>query len=530
MMGKVYLVGAGPGDPGLFTLKGRAVLAQADVVVYDALVGPGVLAMAPAGAKLIDVGKRAGNHTMPQEEMNRVLMREAQAGNVVVRLKGGDPFLFGRGGEELELLCENDVPFEIVPGITSAIAVPAYNGIPVTHRDFCSSLHIVTGHKRQGESYNIDFEALVRTGGTLVFLMGVTSLEDICGGLIAAGMDPATPAAILQEGTTAGQRRVVADLQTLKAEADRAGIQAPAIIVVGKVCALAERFYWREKMPLSGLRVVVTRPRKLISGMSEKLRKQGAEVIEMPAIRTEPIVPNAELEEAFAQIAAGNASVAGASGTAGNAGAAYDYIVFTSPSGVRIFFEVFLKEHDIRELFGIRIAAIGKGSEKALAAYGLKTDFIPSVYDGEALGRELGAALSGGERILIPRARIGNPELVEELTKAGAQVTEVSTYDTVHESAGPVDVASMLKAGRIDACVFTSASTVTAFAEALSDGTSGETPDFTKITAVCIGKQTRARAESFGMKTLMSEKATMDSVIAKIEEEADALRAARREH
>ena len=517
MTGKVYLVGAGPGDPGLFTLKGRAVLDRADVVVYDALVGPGVLAMAPAGAKLIDVGKRAGNHKMPQEEMNKVLLEEALAGNVVVRLKGGDPFLFGRGGEELELLAEHGVPFEIVPGITSAISVPAYNGIPVTHRDFVSSLHIVTGHKRKGLEYDIDFEALVRTGGTLVFLMGVTSLEDICGGLVAAGMDPKTPAAVLQEGTTAGQRRVVADLETLKEEADRANIQAPAIIVVGKVCALAEKFYWYERLPLAGLRVVVTRPKELISGMSERLRRQGAEVIEMPAIRTQPVDPNPALEEVFARIASGGAS------------AAFDFIVFTSPSGVRIFFDAFLKEHDIRALAGIRVAAIGKGSEKALAAYGLKTDFVPSVYDGETLGRELAATLSGGERVLIPRARIGNAELVEELEKAGAQVTDIPTYDTIHEAAGPVDVAGMLAAGRIDACVFTSASTVTAFAEALSanlpDG--AEAPDFTKVTAVCIGKQTKARADALGMKTIMSEKATMDSVIEKITEKAAELRSAK---
>ncbi|MBQ9463862.1 MAG: uroporphyrinogen-III synthase, partial [Lachnospiraceae bacterium] len=358
-----------------------------------------------------------------------------------------------------------------------------------------------------------DFEALVRTGGTLVFLMGVTSLEDICGGLVAAGMDPKTPAAVLQEGTTAGQRRVVADLATLKEEADRANIQAPAIIVVGKVCSLAEKFYWYERLPLAGLRVVVTRPKELISGMSERLRSQGAEVIEMPAIRTQPVDPNPALEEVFAQIASGGAA------------AAFDYIVFTSPSGVRIFFDAFLKEHDIRALAGIRVAAIGKGSEKALAAYGLKTDFVPSVYDGETLGRELAATFSGGERVLIPRARIGNAELVEDLEKAGAQVTDIPTYDTIHEAAGPVDVAGMLAAGRIDACVFTSASTVTAFAQGLTE--EGHAPDFTKVTAVCIGKQTKARADALGMKTIMSEKATMDSVIEKITEKAAELRSAK---
>ena len=210
MKGKVWLVGAGPGDVGLLTIRGREVLEQADVVVYDALVGQGVLSLIPENAKLIFAGKRAGNHYLRQEQTNQVLLDEALAGNKVVRLKGGDPFLFGRGGEELELLADNGVPFEIVPGITSAISVPAYNGIPVTHRDFCSSVHIITGHRRADRGYDIDFDALRRTGGTLVFLMGIGALPDICAGLLEAGMDPATPAAVLERGTTAAQHRIVA--------------------------------------------------------------------------------------------------------------------------------------------------------------------------------------------------------------------------------------------------------------------------------------------------------------------------------
>ena len=229
--GKVWLVGAGPGDIGLFTLKGAAVLQQADVVVYDSLVGEGVLAKIPEHARLINVGKRANHHTMVQEDINKVLLEEAEKGNKVVRLKGGDPFLFGRGGEELELLSENGIPYEIVPGVTSPISVPAYNGIPVTHRDFCSSLHIITGHKRAGQEYDIDFKALTQTKGTLVFLMGIAALEDICKGLLAGGMDPDMPAAVLQKGTTAGQKRVVATVGTLKEEVDRQGIETPAIML-----------------------------------------------------------------------------------------------------------------------------------------------------------------------------------------------------------------------------------------------------------------------------------------------------------
>ena len=235
--GKVWLVGAGPGDVGLFTLKGMETLQNAEVVVYDSLVGQGILSKIPESARCINVGKRAANHTMPQEQINRVLVEEAKKGYRVVRLKGGDPFLFGRGGEELEELIKEGIPYEVVPGVTSPISVPAYNGIPVTHRDYTSSLHIITGHKKQGEAYDIDFEALVRTKGTLVFLMGVGALKDICTSLLNAGMDKDMPAAILQKGTTARQKRIVATVSTLEDEVKRQGIETPAIIVVGKVCA-----------------------------------------------------------------------------------------------------------------------------------------------------------------------------------------------------------------------------------------------------------------------------------------------------
>ena len=275
MTGKVWLVGAGPGDVGLFTLKGRDVLQNADVAVYDALVGQEVLGLIPESARLIFAGKRSGTHYLRQEETNRVLLEEALKGNKVVRLKGGDPFLFGRGGEELELLAANHIPFEIVPGVTSALAVPAYSGIPVTHRDYCSSVHIITGHRRNDHSYDIDFDALVRTKGTLVFLMGIAALPDICRGLLAAGMDAKTPAAVLERGTTADQRRISASLGTLEAVCADAEIMTPAIIVVGRVCALAEDFAWAEKRPLAGVKVLLTRPKELISGMAALLRSRG---------------------------------------------------------------------------------------------------------------------------------------------------------------------------------------------------------------------------------------------------------------
>lgn len=490
-MGKVWLVGAGPGDVGLFTLKGMQVLLQADVVVYDSLVGQGVLSKIPADVRLINVGKRAANHTMPQEQINQVLVEEALKGNRVVRLKGGDPFLFGRGGEELELLAEKQIPYEVVPGVTSSLAVPAYNGIPVTHRDFCSSLHIITGHKRAGEPYDIDFDALVRTRGTLVFLMGVKALPDICNALMEAGMDREMPAAILQKGTTAGQKRIVATVATLEEEVKRQGIDTPAIIVVGKVCGLAESFAWYEKLPLAGCKVVVTRPRENSSVTSEKLRDLGAEVLELPAIRTQAAEDKTQLQQALDRIQE------------------FDWIVFTSPIGVRVFFgEMKNARKDIRSLYRARIAAIGQGTKKELEARGILVDLIPPVYDGVTLGKTLCEACRGDEKILLPRARMGSFEILRELEKKpGLKICNVPTYDTFYETSPIIDEKKLFETGEVDCAVFTSASTVRGFAKA------AENLDFSRVTAACIGKQTKAEADALGMKTWMAEKATIDSLV-----------------
>ncbi len=493
--GKVWLVGAGPGDIGLFTLKGEAVLQQADVVVYDSLVGEGVLARIPEHARLINVGKRASHHTMVQEDINKVLLEEAQKGNKVVRLKGGDPFLFGRGGEELELLSENGISYEIVPGVTSPISVPAYNGIPVTHRDFCSSLHIVTGHKRAGQTYDIDFRALTQTKGTLVFLMGIAALEDICKGLLDGGMDPDMPAAVLQKGTTAGQKRVVATVSTLKAEVDRQGIETPAIIVVGKVCSLADRFAWYEKLPLAGWKVLVTRPRQHISKTADLLRKKGAEVLELPSICTVPVEDNSRLYEAFEKLDT------------------YQWIIFTSPAGVEIFFdEMDRKEMDVRSLGQAKIAVIGEGTKKKLKEHHLLADFVPSVYDGETLGAELAKELQGDEKILIPRAEAGNKKLTELLEQTGARADDIATYTTCYEKSRLIDEKKEFETGSVDCVVFTSASTVKGFVE----GTPGL--DYTTVKAACIGKQTKAAADAYGMQTRMAKKATIESLIELVEE------------
>ena len=513
--GKVWLVGAGPGDRGLFTLKGLEVLQQADVVVYDALVGDGVLSMIPDGAKLIDVGKRAGDHKMPQEEMNKVLLTEAQAGHKVVRLKGGDPFLFGRGGEELELLVEHGVPFEIIPGVTSAIAVPAYNGIPVTHRDFTSSIHIITGHKRSAKiqqeasggdigdaqrkagdpDYDIDFEALVRTKGTLVFLMGFAALPDIVAGLLKAGMDPDMSAAVLQQGTTSKQNRAVGTISTIEEESKRKQIHTPAIILVGKVCTLADQFFWYEKLPLFGKRILLTRPRENASKTAALLREKGAEVLELPSIKTESISPNKELADALK--------------------IKFQWLVFTSPIGVRVFFEEFLREHDIRALFGVKIAVIGEGTKKELKQRGLQADFVPSVYDGETLGKELSQELKEGDTVLIPRARIGGKELTDALAGVkGVKILDIPTYETLFEASEAINEKAEIEQGLIDYAVFTSASTVEGFAKTVGD------VDYSALKAICIGKQTKAAADRLGMQTVMAEKATIEALVNKVIEVA----------
>lgn len=486
--GKVYLVGAGPGDLGLFTLKGRKVLEAADVVVYDALVGDSILSLIPENAKKIDVGKRSCHHKMKQEDINVVLLEEAEKGNLVVRLKGGDPFLFGRGGEELELLVEHGIPYEIVPGITSPIAVPAYNGIPVTHRDFTSSLHIITGHKRANQKLNINFKALVDTEGTLVFLMGVSALPDIMEGLLEAGIDRDMPAAILQKGTTARQKRIVATVSTLEEEVKRQGIETPAIIVVGKVCALADTFGWYEKLPLAGYKVLVTRPKGLASTMSIRLREQGAEVLEMPAVRLVPIEENIKLKHALMNLKN------------------YQWIVFTSPSGVRIFFEELeAMELDIRSLMGAKFAVLGKGTAKALRERGFHADIMPKIFDGEHLGEELAKAAEPDDRILIPRAKIGNKELVEKLS--GHIVDDIPTYDTEYIRQDVIDIRERFESGNIDCTAFTSSSSVKAFAAAL------EGLDFCRVKAACIGRQTKETADRLGMKTRMASEASIDSLL-----------------
>ena len=487
MPGKVTLVGAGPGDPGLLTRKGLEALERADVVVYDRLVSPAILALMPEGAVKINVGKEASRHPVPQEQINRILLEQAQQGHNVVRLKGGDPFLFGRGGEELELLAEHRIPFEEVPGITSAIAAPAYGGIPVTHRDCCSSLHIVTGHQRAGKELAIDFEALVRTGGTLVFLMGVSALPTICAGLLDAGMAPDTPAAVVERGTTPAQRRVSATLAELPRAAEAAAVQSPAVIVVGDVCALADQFDWFDHLPLKGKRVVVTRPRERAGTLSARLRALGADVWEYPCIATVPIPPCPDVDGALERLSG------------------YEWLALTSPAGVDAVWACLDgKGLDARALGGLKLAAIGPGTAKALAGHGLRADYVPEVYDAA----HLGAGLPARGRVLILRAEEGSPALTEALKGRNIGYDDVACYRTVYENPRSDELRAAVESGAAGIVTFTSASTVKGFVASV-----GEDADFSRMVGACIGAQTAAEARKHGIPAAVAREATPDAQV-----------------
>ncbi len=395
--GKVWIAGAGPGDAGLLTVKTASLMEQADAVVYDALVSAEILSLIPEKTEKINVGKRADHHLVPQKEINQILVNLAKEGKQVLRLKGGDPFVFGRGGEEAEFLVKEDIDFEIVPGITSSVAVPAYAGIPVTHRDYTSSFHVITGHARKGGESRIDYETLARMDATLVFLMGVTALPEICEKLRMAGMPDDTPAAVIQEGTLACQKKVVSDLRNLPKRVQEEKIQAPAVIVVGKVCALSESFSWAEQRHLGGRQILITRPRSQGQTFARTLRGLGAQVIEFPSIQVEPLQGKREKERILTALKEIRNRKTGTS-----------WIVFTSAAGVRSFFD-FLEEMnlDIRTLWGSRFAVIGSGTGRELGKRGIRPDLMPDVYEAGKLGEALAGQTKPGDLVTAFRAREG---------------------------------------------------------------------------------------------------------------------------
>lgn len=464
--GVVYLVGAGPGDPGLMTARSLTLIAGADTIFYDRLIPPGALDGAREDAELVYVGKQPGVPSVPQEEIGARLIEAARAGRSVVRLKGGDPFVFGRGGEEGEALREAGVEFEVVPGVTAGVAATAYAGIPVTHRDDASAVAFVTGHEDPEKNETaLDWDALARFPGTLVFYMGVKRLAENAASLIAAGRDPEEPAAAVERGTMSGQRVVDATLGTITAAVEGEEVGAPALIVVGAVAQRREALGWLERRPLHGRRVIVTRARAQASGLAAALRDLGAEVIELPAIRIEPRIDGTEVREAIRAIRE------------------YALICVTSPNGAHLLFEALAAADtvpgrgleasgpdggrlDARALARATVAAIGPGTARALAEHGITADVVPERFVAEALVEALAEIEVEGCRVLIARAAEARDVLPEALRERGAEVDVVAVYETVREQ---LDAAAVETAQSADYVTFTSSSTVRNLTEALGE-------------------------------------------------------------
>ncbi len=479
--GKVYLIGAGPGDPGLITVKGLNCIQNADVVVYDYLASPSLLAEALPHAEIIYVGKKGGDHTLSQDKINLLIAEKAKEGKTVARLKGGDPFIFGRGGEEAEILVREGVAFEIVPGVTSAIAAPAYAGIPLTHREFTSTLALVTGHEDpEKNASSINWACLAAGVGTLVFLMGVKNLPQIVHHLVLHGKSPQTPVALVQWGTTARQRTVSGTLETIVERVTAAKLSSPAIIVVGEVVSLREKLKWFETRPLFGKTVVVTRAREQASDLVKSLTDLGANCLEFPTIQVGPPDDWSALDAALDCLPS------------------YDWVVFTSVNGVKYFFErLFARGLDVRALGHIRTAAIGPVTAQHLRRFGLKSDIIPESYRAESVVDAFKAESITGNKILLPRAKEARPVLPDELTKMGAVVDEVTVYRTRQVRDHADALIQLLEDRQVDLVTFTSSSTVTNFMALLPSGRAGDL--LKNVTLASIGPITTATAAELGL-------------------------------
>jgi uroporphyrinogen III methyltransferase/synthase len=494
--GHVALVGAGPGDPGLITAKGLRLLRAADVIIYDHLADRALLREARAGTELIDVGKSAGRHTLSQEGINALLVAHGQAGRRVVRLKGGDPFVFGRGGEEAEALIAAKVSWEVVPGITSAIAVPAYAGIPVTHRDHTATFAVVTGHEdpTKGES-TVDWAKLATGAGTLVLLMGMGNLAAIAEQLVLHGRSPRTPVAVVRWGTTPRQETVTGTLADIARRARAAGITPPAVIVVGTVVGLREQLRWFDTRPLWGRRIVITRASEQAPELVERLEAQGASVTVLSTIRIAPAEDYAPLDAALATLET------------------YDWVLFTSVNGVRAFAQrLWDSGRDWRALHRARVGAIGPATARELERLRLRPDVVPDEYVAEGLLSTIGNV--AGQRVLLPRADIARETLATELRLRGAEVSEIVAYRTLVQPPDARALRQALVEERPDALTFTSSSTVRGFVESVAASGLGELGALLRGVAIaCIGPITAATAGAAGLEpTFVAREYTMDGL------------------
>lgn len=494
MEGKVYLVGAGPGDPGLITLKGLHCLGEADVIIYDHLVDKGLLNKVRQGVELIYVGKQPKAHLMSQEQINALLVAKAREGKVVVRLKGGDPFVLGRGGEEAEVLAAEGIPFEIVPGVTAAIAAPAYAGIPVTHRGLSSSLAVITGHESSSESRaRIAWDRIATGIDTLIFLMGMENLTSITAQLIENGRSPATPVALIQWGTTPKQQVVEGTLADIVYRAREANIGSPAVLIVGEVVELRHKLRWFENKPLFGKRILVTRRREQAGALSETLSLEGAEPIEMPTIEIEVAPSQGHLDDVLPRLSE------------------FYWLLFTSVNGVESFFN-HLHRHglDSRKLCGLKVCAIGEVTATALRKYGIQPDLVPQKYSSHDILICLKEEGIKGKRLLLPCSQTVNKELVQGLSELGAEVEPVVAYRTLPAGSGDSKVKELLIKGEVDVITFTSPSTVRGLIALME----GNVEALNKAVIACIGPVTAAAATESKLRVdVIAKKYTIDGLV-----------------
>lgn len=466
--GFVYLIGAGPGDPGLITVKGRECIGQADVVVYDYLANECLLEHAKPGAELIYAGKVGGIHNREQWQINELLVEKALTGKVVARLKGGDPFIFGRGGEECEALVDAGIPFEIVPGVTAGIAAPAYAGIPLTHRDFTTSVAFVTGHENPGKDTSaIDWERLSLGSGTVVFYMGVKNLPQITTNLIAHGRSPDTPVALIRWGTRPEQEILVGTLATITEQARKSAFRAPAITVVGDVVRLREKLRWFDSRPLFGKGVLVTRAADQAGEFSSLLAARGARIYECPTIELVPVGESAELDVAIRSLGS------------------YGWTIFTSANAVHFFFaRLHAMGLDSRAFCRCRVCAVGPRTAAALSSHGIHPDLVPTDYKAEGVIDAFTCQGMNGERVLFPKADRARDVIPEGLKKLGAVVTSPVLYRNVTPDIIPAAILQALEERRIDCITFTSSSTVTNLASILGDNRMLHLLEGTTIAAI----------------------------------------------
>jgi len=496
--GKVYLVGAGPGDPGLITVKGLDCLRKADVIVYDRLVDDSLLIEACPKAEKIYVGKAAKKDTWKQEDINRLLLDRAREGKVIVRLKGGDPFVFGRGGEEAELLAMHHISFEIVPGISSALAVPAYAGIPVTHRKFASSFTVITGHEAHHKSSsNIEWRNLSSEAGTLVILMGMANLAKLVNELIKKERPPSTPVAVISDGTSHRQKCVTGTLETIIAKVKSESIQPPAVVVVGKVARLREHLSWFDNRPLLGKRILIIGTIQQSTQMSQLLRACGALPVALPVVEIELAPFPNELDQAIINLQD------------------YHWLIFTSIIGVEAFFQrLFSQNYDARQLSHLRIGAMGPTTAKVLEDKGLRADYIPTKYTIKSFLNELKGQEIAGRRVLLPRSDRAEDRLAVGLVQLGAKVQEVVAYRTILNAETISEGAQMLLFGEIDIIAFTSPFTVANVVTVLNK----EHGHINKTVVACIGPKTAAAASKAGVKvSIVARKHTIPGLIEAIE-------------